>query len=90
VGITFDPAKRAKTLAERGLDFEDAAKVFAGLTLTLLDDRQDYDELRFQTYGLLDGRLVMVVWAPRGADRHVMSMRKCNVREKARFQTRLG
>ena len=90
MGITFDPAKRAKTLAERGLDFEDAAKVFAGLTLTLLDDRQDYGELRFQTYGLLDGRLVMVVWAPRGADRHVMSMRKCNVREKTRFQTRLG
>jgi uncharacterized DUF497 family protein len=88
VGITFDPAKRAKTLAERGLDF--AAKVFAGLTLTLLDDRRDYGEFRFQTYGLLDGRLVMVVWTPRGADRHVMSMRKCNVRETARFQTRLG
>jgi uncharacterized DUF497 family protein len=64
VGITFDPAKRAKTLAERGLDFEDAAKVFAGLTLTLLDDRQDYGGLGFQTYGLLDGRLVMVVWTP--------------------------
>jgi hypothetical protein len=26
--ITFDPAKRAFTLAERGLDFEDAAEVF--------------------------------------------------------------
>jgi uncharacterized DUF497 family protein len=90
VGITFDPAKRAKTLAERGLDFEDEAKVFTGLTLTLLDDRQDYGELRFQTYGLLDSRLVMVIWTPRGADRHVMSMRKCNVREKTRFQTRLG
>ena len=90
MGITFDPAKRAKTLAERGLDFEDEAKVFTGLTLTLLDDRQDYGELRFQTYGLLDSRLVMVIWTPRGADRHVMSMRKCNVREKTRFQTRLG
>jgi len=26
--VTFDPVKRAKTLAERGLDFEDAAIVF--------------------------------------------------------------
>jgi uncharacterized DUF497 family protein len=26
--VTCDPAKRAKTLAERGLDFYDAAKVF--------------------------------------------------------------
>jgi uncharacterized protein len=93
VKITYDPAKRAETLAERGLDFEDAAKVFAGPTLILLDEREDYGEDRYQTYGLLDGRLVMVVWTPRGEDRqdrHVISMRKCNDREKARFQARLG
>ena len=85
--ITYAPAERAKTLAERGLDFEDAAKVFAGATLTLVDDRQDYGEARFQTYGLLGRHLVM---APRGADRHVISMRKCNAREKARYRARLG
>ena len=62
--ITYDPAKRQKTLAERGLDFEDAALVFGGITLTLLDDRQDYGEPRFQTYGLLGLCLVMVVWTP--------------------------
>ena len=78
------------TLAERGLDFEQAETVFSGATLTLLDDREDYGEPRFQTYGLLGRRLVMVVWTPRGADRHVISMRKCNAREKARYATRLG
>ena len=88
--ITYDPAKREKTLAERGLDFEDAPTVFAGGTLTLQDDREDYGEPRFQTYGFLGQRLVMVVWTQRGADRHVISMRKCNAREKARFQARLG
>ena len=31
--ITFDPAKRDKTLVERGLDFADAEIVFAGVTL---------------------------------------------------------
>jgi uncharacterized DUF497 family protein len=31
--ITFDPVKRAVTLAERGLDFEDAAELFRGDTL---------------------------------------------------------
>ena len=88
--ITYDPAKRQKTLTDRGLDFEDAALVFGGVTLTLLDDRQDYGEARFQTYGLLGSRLVMVVWTSRSAGRHVISMRKCNAREKARFQARLG
>ena len=62
---------------------------FSGATLTLLDDRQDYGEARFQTYGLLAGRLV-VVWTPRGADRHVISMRKCNAREETRYAARLG
>jgi uncharacterized protein len=90
VRITYDSAKRDKTLAERGLDFADATKVFAGATLTLLDDRQDYGELRFQTYGLLDRQLVMVVWTPRGENRHVISMRKCNAREKTRYRARLG
>jgi uncharacterized DUF497 family protein len=90
VSITYDPAKRQRTLEQRGLDFDDAAAVFAGVTLTLEDDRQDYGEPRFQTYGLLGQRLVMVVWTPRGADRHVISMRKCNAREKARFEAQLG
>jgi uncharacterized DUF497 family protein len=31
--ITFDPVKRAVTLAGRGLDFEDAAEFFRGDTL---------------------------------------------------------
>lgn len=52
--ISFDPAKRAATLAARGLDFADAGRLFAGLTYTRPDDRFDYPELRFQTFGLLD------------------------------------
>jgi uncharacterized DUF497 family protein len=90
MGISYDSAKRDRTLAERELDFADAGKLFAGVTLTLEDDRQDYGDPRFQTYGLLDGRLVMVVWTPRGVDRHIISMRKCNAREKARYEALLG
>ena len=89
MAISYDPAKRDETLKERGLDFADAEEVFAGLTLTLPDIRRDYGEDRFQTYGLLDGRLVMVVWTERGEDRHVMSMSKCNEREQAKFKARL-
>jgi len=89
MAISYDPAKRDETLKERGLDFADVEEVFAGLTLTLPDLRHDYGEDRFQTYGFLGGRLVMVVWTERGEDRHIMSMRKCNEREQARFKARL-
>ncbi len=85
--ITFDPVKRAVTLAERGLDFEDAAELFRGDTLDSPDDRRDYGELRMLTVGHLHGRMVIVVWTPRGNTRHV-SMRKANAREKTRFGKR--
>ena len=83
--ITFDPAKRKKTLAERGLDFADAALVFAGVTLEMEDIRKNYGEPRIICYGLLEGRMVVVGYTPRGADRHVFSMRKANEREQARI-----
>ncbi|MDR4308019.1 BrnT family toxin [Chelatococcus sambhunathii] len=79
--ITCDPGKRRWTLDERGLDFMDAETVFAGRTLTLEDDRKDYGEPRFQTYGMLGDRLVMIVWTPRGGVRHVFSMRHCHDKE---------
>jgi Uncharacterized protein conserved in bacteria len=59
--ITCDPAKRAATLAERGLDFEDATEVFRDDTLDFPDDRRDYGETRIITVGRLRGRMVIVV-----------------------------
>lgn len=88
--IGYDPAKRDKTRAERGLDFEDAVHVFAGTTMDTIDDRQNYGECRWQTYGFLDRRLVMIVWTERGDTRHIISMRKCNEREKEKFGRQLG
>lgn len=88
--ITCDPAKRERTLRERGIDFFDAAKVFSGRTLTLMDDRIDYGEVRYQTYGFLGGRVVMVVWTDRAPARHVISMRHCHEREAAKVRARMG
>ena len=88
--ITYDPAKRIATLRDRGLDFEEAAAVFAGPTFDARDDRRDYGEPRIITVGYLRARMVVVVWTARGDDRHVMSMRKANDREKANYRQRLG
>lgn len=57
---TFDLAKREKTLADRGLDFADAALVFAGVTVEIEDTRKNYGETRIICYGLLEGRMVVV------------------------------
>lgn len=88
--ITFDLAKRDATLANRGLDFADAELVFEGLTFSATDDRIDYGERRVITFGYLAGRMVVVVWTARSAARHIISMRKANEREQARYRERLG
>ena len=83
--ITFDPLKRERALAERGLDFADAEIVFEGVTLEVEDTRKEYGEQRIICFGLLAGRMVVIGYTPRDADRHIFSMRKANEREKARI-----
>ena len=90
MAITYDPDKRARALAERGLDFEDVKYVFQGTTLEVEDLRRDYGEIRVICYGVLDGRMVVVGYTPRGADRHVFSMRKANEREQTRIGPKIG
>jgi uncharacterized DUF497 family protein len=88
--ITFDPAKRDATLAHRGLDFADAARVFEGDHATWISDQSDYGEVRQITAGWLDGRMVVFVWAQRGRDCHVISMRNCHAKEERKIRRRFG
>ena len=48
------------------------------------DTWRDDVEKRVIRYGWLAGRVVVVGYTPRGADRHVFRMRKAKEREKAR------
>ena len=79
-----------RPLSERGLDFEDAIKVFEGDTVEVEDTRRDYGEKRVICYGWLNSRMVVVGYTPRGAVRHVFSMRKANEREQARIRPQCG
>lgn len=83
--IEYDPAKRNTTLETRGLDMAQAGEVWNGPHLSFEDNRQDYGEPRFITFGLLSDRLVFVAWTQRGNTCRVISMRKANEREKKRY-----
>jgi uncharacterized protein len=89
VDISFDPAKRASTLAERGLDFADVGLVFAGVTRTDLDTRHNYGEDRYITAGYLHGRCVVLVWTPRGNARRIILMRYAHASEEKRWIDRM-
>jgi uncharacterized DUF497 family protein len=88
--ISYDPHKRARTLAERSLDFDDARFVFEGRFFETEDLRKDYGERRMICFGMLRDRMVVIGYTPRGEDRHVFSMRKANEREQATIAPLLG
>jgi uncharacterized protein len=88
--ITFDQTKRDRTLKERELDFLDAHLVFAAETFTEEDQRENYGEKRMITVVYLKARMVVMVWTDRGEERRIISLRKANDREKARYGVRFG
>jgi uncharacterized DUF497 family protein len=84
--ITWTEAKRAKTLADRGLDFARAGEVFDGDHRTRITHGGKANEPRFITAGFLDGRMVVMVWTPRGSARHMISMRHAHAKEQRLWQ----
>ena len=63
-------------------------EVFAGATLTVMDDRRNYGEDRFIAVGFLEGAMVVAVWTPRGDAYRIVSLRKANERERRLYGAR--
>ncbi len=85
----WDETKDQSNRLKHGLSFADAPLVFEGPTLTFEDLRQDYSEQRYLTVGELSGRVVIIAHTLRGNATRIISMRKANAREAARYQERL-
>jgi uncharacterized DUF497 family protein len=83
--ITFDPAKNARNVAERGLAFDLVADLDWSTAIAVEDSRMDYGETRLRVYGLLNDRLHAAVITKRGDAVHVISFRKANEREVRRY-----
>jgi uncharacterized DUF497 family protein len=58
VRFTWDERKRRINLRKHGIDFADAEAVFAGLVLTVADERFNDEERRFITLGMLNDIVV--------------------------------
>ncbi|MBZ5564863.1 MAG: BrnT family toxin [Acidobacteriia bacterium] len=81
----WDAAKRQSNIQKHGIDFVGIEKVFAGETLTILDDRFDYGESRFITLGLLNGRVVVIAHTETHEVIRIISVRKATKNEEARY-----
>lgn len=84
--LEWDEEKRLRTLEERGLDFADVVYFEFADSITIPDTRRDYGEKRFNSLGFLDGVLCNVCWTMRNDVFRVISLRKCNDRERKRYE----
>lgn len=82
----WDEDKRRQNLRKHGIDFMDTAELFTGPLTIRADERQDYGEDRFVGLGRVKDRLVAVAFTKRGEKIRIISMRKGNSRERARFE----
>ncbi|MGN2392663.1 BrnT family toxin [Pelomicrobium sp. G1] len=83
--ITFDPAKNARNIRERGLSFERVAEVDFNTALIYPDTRRDYGETRYLTLCYLDKRLHVLCFTETETGIRVISFRKANAREARRY-----
>jgi uncharacterized protein len=83
----WDEAKRLANLDKHGIDFLDVPDVFEGDIVTVEDDRYSYEEQRFVTFGLLQGRIVAVVHTERGNSIRIISARKATKYEQRPYLT---
>ena len=83
----WDEPKRQANLAKHGVDFG-AVAGFDWATAKIEPDlRNDYGEVRLRVTGLIGDRLHVLVYAPRGKDDRIISLRKANPREVDRWHT---
>ena len=81
----WDSQKRRANLAKHGIDFADLASLFSGTTITVLDDRYDYGELRFITLGLLNGIAVTVAHTETDEVIRIISARRATRYEEENY-----
>jgi uncharacterized DUF497 family protein len=52
MNYVWDPKKNRRNIAQHGIAFEDAVRIFEGSTLEKVDDRFEYGEVRVYAIGI--------------------------------------
>lgn len=82
----WDEQKRKTNIRKHGFDFRDAWRVFQSPMLVALDDRRNYGEDRWIGIGMLNTRVVVMVFTERDEDTiRIISMMKATNYEQIRY-----
>ena len=85
MNLTFEwnKSKAKDNFAKHGVSFELAKRVFDDpFAIEVVDDGHDYDEERFVIIGMVEGRILYVVYAERKGVIRLISARSANRHEQ--------
>jgi uncharacterized DUF497 family protein len=83
----WDRHKNKANIKKHELDFADAYKVFESPMLVGLDEREDYGEDRWIGIGLMENRVVVIVFTEPDEDTiRVISFRKATTDERNNYE----
>lgn len=85
--FTYDENKRLVNLRKHGIDFTDVPSIFEGDTVIVEDDRYNYGEQRFISFGLLQRRVIAVVHTENNNLIRIISARKATKYEQQFYFT---
>jgi uncharacterized protein len=87
VTASFDPKKDAANLKKHGVSLVEGDGVLSDPLAVTIEDEASEGEQRFVTLGAnIFGSLMVVVWAPRGEDARIISVRKPTRRERRTYE----
>ena len=87
MNFEWDEQKNRSNIQKHGIDFADAPRIFSSPLLVALDERDDYGESRWIGIGLLEGRVVVLVYTEPEADIiRLISVRKALTQERKRYE----
>jgi uncharacterized DUF497 family protein len=90
VKFEWNENKNKTNIARRGLDFNDAAQMFNSLLVIEIDNRINYGEDRYERLGVVNSRLMIVIYTRRAPDIvRIISYRKANKREQTQFKKKV-
>ena len=86
----WDEAKRLANIEKHGIDFADVPPMFDGDVFTIEDQRFEYDETRYITFGLLKFRVIVVAHTDEKDVIRIISARKATKNEEKLYFEEIG
>jgi uncharacterized protein len=86
----WDEDKRLINIKKHGIDFDNVPPMFDGTVVTILDDRFEYNETRYVTFGILNVRVIVVAHTDDGQVIRIISARKALKHEEKLYFEEIG